>query len=185
MAATPWLPTDHPPALVLPETRRSLANWLLLAMSVVGLFLLSELALGLTYGPATPRVLTPSDRHLTVSLDCYPTNPRGYFDLDLRDPSARERFEALRVRRVRECASRAPHAVELRYNSLQFRDREPGPRRPGVRRVVVLGDSFTEGQGVKESDVYPRVLERALNEPGEGRWEVLNFGPRGADFQGL
>ena len=89
------------------------------------------------------------------------------------------------MRRVQECAARSPHAVELRYNSLQFRDREPGPRRPGVRRVVVLGDSFTEGQGVKEPDVYPRVLERALNGAGAGRWEVLNFGHRGADFPAL
>jgi lysophospholipase L1-like esterase len=50
--------------------------------------------------------------------------------------------------------------------------------------VAVFGDSFTEGQGVKEADAYPRGLERALNAAG-GEWEVLNFGRRGADFPEL
>jgi hypothetical protein len=81
-------------------------------------------------------------------------------------------------------APRAPFAVELRFNSLRFRDREFPPRRPGVRRVMVLGDSFTEGEGVKAADVYPRALERLLN-TGPGRWEVLDCGRRGADFPEL
>jgi len=161
--------------------RATIREWGLCAGSAVVVFLGAEVVLG--FVPAVPqRVLTPSDRRLTVSLDCYPTNPRGYFDVDVRDPAARRRFDELRVRRIGECAERAPHAIELRYNSLQFREREPGPRRPGVRRVIVLGDSFTEGQGVKEADVYPRALERALNAQGVGDWEVLNFGHRGADF---
>ena len=162
------------------DRRAGLRNWTLCVGSAAIAFLAGEIALGIA-PVAAHRVLTPSDRGLTVSLDCYPSNPSGYFDLDLRDPVVRERLESLRVRRIEECAARAPHAVELRYNSLQFRDREPGPKRRGVRRVVVIGDSFTEGQGVKERDVYPRALERALN-TGAGRWEVLNFGHRGADF---
>ena len=51
-----------------------------------------------------------------------------------------------------------------------------------MRRVLVLGDSFTEGQGVKEPDTYPRVLEARLNSPNGPRWEVRNCGRRGADF---
>jgi lysophospholipase L1-like esterase len=47
---------------------------------------------------------------------------------------------------------------------------------------MVLGDSFTEGQGVKESDTYARVLEARLNAKGGDRWEVRNCGRRGADF---
>ena len=75
--------------------------------------------------------------------------------------------------------------MEFRYNSLRFRDEEFGPKRRGVRRVMVLGDSFTEGQGVKESDTYARVLERRLNETAPGRFEVLNCGRRGDDFPAL
>jgi len=119
-----------------------------------------------------------------VALDCYPTNPRGYFDVDLRDERTRARYRDVGVARVDEVAPRAPFAVELRFNSLRFRDREFPPRRPGVRRVMVLGDSFTEGEGVKATDVYPRVLERLLN-TGPGRWEVLDCGRRGADFPEL
>ena len=71
--------------------------------------------------------------------------------------------------------------MESRYNSLRFRDAEFAPKRPGVRRVMVLGDSFTEGQGVKEPDTYVRVLEARLRSGG-GEWEVRNCGRRGADF---
>jgi len=166
-----------------PLTLERLSRWALLLGSLSLAFVASEATFGVL--PATEgSVLNVYNRTNTAGLDCYPTNPRGYFDLDLREPATRARFESLRVRRVEDCAAHAPHAVELRYNSLQFRDREPGTKRPGTRRVAVLGDSFTEGQGVKEEDAYPRGLERALNAVG-GRWEVLNFGRRGADFPEL
>ena len=126
-----------------------------------------------------------SNRRVSVALDCYPSNPRGYFDVDLRDPQRRDGYDARHVRGIDEVWARAPFAVELRFNSLQFRDAEFGPRRPGVRRVAVLGDSFTEGQGVKEADTYPRRLEVLLNAAEPGRWEVLNWGRRGADFPRL
>lgn len=115
-------------------------------------------------------------------LDCYPTDPRGYFDIDLRDPETREALRARGVRELDAVAAATPHAVALQFNSLHFRDVEPGPRRPGVVRVVVLGDSFTEGQGVKEEDTYPRVLERLLDAGAPGRYEVRNCGRRAADF---
>jgi len=159
-------------------TRRAI----LVIASLVIFLVAAEATLGVI--PAG-RLINVYNRRMTVGLDCYPTNPRGYFTLDLRDPATRERFEALRVQRVEQCASYAPYAVELTYNSLQFRDQEPGPRRPGVRRVAVLGDSFTEGQGVNERDAYPRVLETVLNGSESPKWEVLNFGRRGADFPAL
>src|SRR5262249_50350906 len=101
------------------------------------------------------------------------------------DPYTHRAFERAGVRRVQDCASRAPYAIEYRYNSLHYRDREPRARRPGVFRVAVLGDSFTESQKVKKADTYPRVLEAMLNGRGRRRWEVLNFGRRGADFPAL
>jgi lysophospholipase L1-like esterase len=163
------------------ETARCI---LLAAMATLVAFVGLEGALGIV--PRNERrVLSRSSRLGTTALDCYPTNPRGYFDLDLQDPDARSRFERLGVRRVEDCASHAPFAVEYRYNSLQFRDREPGPRRRGVHRLMVLGDSFTEGQGVREPDAYPRVLEATLNAEDWRAWEVFNFGRRGADFPAL
>jgi len=159
----------------------------LAAASAAVAALMIEAALRLTgYAPA--RFQAPGElysRREKVFLDTYPSNPRGYFDIDLRQPAVRRRYEALGVAGIAGVAGRAPFAVEFRYNSLYFREREPGPKLPGVRRVVVLGDSFTEGQGVKEGDTTVRRLEAALNAAGKGRWEVLNCARRGADFPSL
>jgi lysophospholipase L1-like esterase len=53
---------------------------------------------------------------------------------------------------------------ELSTNSLGIRDVEhPIEKPPGEFRIVGLGDSFTEGQGVPYEDSYLKVLERDLN----------------------
>lgn len=166
--------------------RESLARLVLVLLSVGAVSLLAEVALRVAgYTPerfrSTARLVDP---HWRTLLDCYPSNPRGYFDIDLRKPGMRERYHSLAPLRFDAVARRAPHAVEFRYNALRFRDVGPSPRPPGVTRVVVLGDSFTEGQGVKEPDTYPRVLEGLLR-AGGGQWEVRNCGRRGADFPAL
>ena len=124
-------------------------------------------------------------RDQSLVLDCYPSNPRGYFAIDLRDPASRSRYFALAPHRYDSVARRCPFAVESRYNSARFRGGEYGAKRAGVTRVVVFGDSFTEGLGVKEEDAYPRVLEALLNVAEPGRFEVLNCGRRHTDFPEL
>ena len=163
--------------------RDALLNLVLSAAAVGGALLAVELALRAAgYVPrwyhASARLVDPRWRML---LDCYPSNPRGYFDVDLRTADSRERYLHLAPHRFDSVAARAPWAVVVEYNSLRFRDVEPSPRPPGVRRVAIVGDSFTEGQGVKEADTCARVLESRLNESG-GRWEVRNCGRRGGDF---
>jgi hypothetical protein len=125
------------------------------------------------------------DSAWTTLLDCYPTNPRGYFDIDLREAAVREQYQKLAPQRFDNVARRAPFAVLFRYNGLRFRDRPPEPKPAGVTRIVIVGDSFTEGQGVKEADTYARVLESRLNGLGPARFEVRNAGRRGADFPAL
>jgi lysophospholipase L1-like esterase len=117
-------------------------------------------------------------------LDCYPSDPGRSFDVDLRDEAVRRRYEAAGVRGL-ERAAEFPHALEFRYNSQGFRGPEFPPRRPGVRRLVVVGDSFTEGQGAREQDTYARQLESLLNAREPGSWEVLNLGWRALDFPQL
>ena len=65
------------------------------------------------------------------------------------------------------------HPVEV--NAHGFRDRAFGPRRPGVFRILVLGDSVTFGHGQPVEATYVRRLEAALAADGL-RVEVLNAG---------
>jgi hypothetical protein len=127
-----------------------------------------------------------ANRGRSLLLDCYPSNPRGYFDVDLRDPATLEKYRGLGLARLDEAARHTPYAVERRYSAQQFRSPEIGPHRPSVVRVAVIGDSFTEGMGVKEEDTYARVLHRLLNTGAEaGHWEVFNCGRRGYDFPAI
>jgi lysophospholipase L1-like esterase len=50
-------------------------------------------------------------------------------------------------------------------------------RSPNTFRIVVLGDSYTFGQGVEKDSTFPAVLERLLNGMGaDVRFEVVNLG---------
>jgi lysophospholipase L1-like esterase len=68
--------------------------------------------------------------------------------------------------------------VVITIDSLGFRGRghhEGVERKPGVKRILILGDSITFGYAQPDDLVYPAVLENLLNEGGEGpRYEVMN-----------
>jgi GDSL-like lipase/acylhydrolase family protein len=175
------------PRPVFGRFRETLLRLALVAASVAAVALAAEGVLRLSgYAPA--RSLGPGELYSPrerLFLDCYPSNPRGYFDIDLSRAGVRERYQAEGVKGVDQVAARAPFAVEFRYNTLFFRERELGPKAAGVTRVVLLGDSFTEGQGVKEADTTARRLEALLRSSGDRHWEVLNCARRGADFPSL
>jgi lysophospholipase L1-like esterase len=63
----------------------------------------------------------------------------------------------------------------IHANTLGFREREIGPKSPDRYRIAIVGDSFTWGQGIEESERYSNLLQRYLG-PG---YEVLNFGVPG------
>ncbi len=65
------------------------------------------------------------------------------------------------------------HPVAI--NRQGFRDRDFGPRTPGVFRILVLGDSVTFGHGQPEAAGFVRRLEEGLRRDGQ-RVEVLNGG---------
>ena len=63
-------------------------------------------------------------------------------------------------------------------NSLGYRDREAVLPEPGQRSLVVLGDSFASGHGVKQAeDRFSNVVARSLG-PG---WRVYNVAKIGWD----
>jgi lysophospholipase L1-like esterase len=118
-------------------------------------------------------------------LDCYPTNPRGDFDIDLRNDVVRSQWEEDLGLSLETAAKVAPFAVSTHYNQLSFRGNEISAKRPGITRVVILGDSFTEGEGVQENFTFPSLLGQMLEAQQPRKWEVINAGQRGTDFPEL
>lgn len=168
--------------------RRDLALSCALALASL-LAVLGAAELVLRASGYTPRrfasVARVANGRRTLLLDCFPDNPRGYFEIDLRSPGVAERYARQGVQRLGRVVARAPWAVEFRYNSLGFRERELVPRSPASLRLVVFGDSFTEGEGVKEPDILTRQLEARLAKAQPGLWDVHNAGRRGLDFPEL
>lgn len=64
-------------------------------------------------------------------------------------------------------------------NSLGLRDREYGPKKEGIFRVLLLGDSFSVSHGLPIEDSLSRQMERALQKVADGdgkpvKFEVIN-----------
>jgi lysophospholipase L1-like esterase len=57
-------------------------------------------------------------------------------------------------------------------NRLGFRERDIPPRSAARYRIVVVGDSFTWGQGIERGERFSNLLEQFLGP----RYEVFNFG---------
>lgn len=78
-------------------------------------------------------------------------------------------------------ARRWRQANPIRRNALGYREDEIGEKNRSVYRIVVIGDSFTQGQGIPVEDRLTDLLEARLTRGGEDpRFEVLNFGRAGA-----
>lgn len=66
--------------------------------------------------------------------------------------------------------------TQIRINSKGIRDRNYEYKKPeGIKRMVVLGDSFTYGKGVEEYERFTEVLENSLLE----NYQVINMGVTG------
>ncbi len=169
-----------------PRGRNVLATAGLALVSVMLVVLLVEAVLRLTgFAPAGERAVRRMvDARWTTLLDCFPSNPRGYFTIDLQAAES-ARYRRLAPHRFDAIARDHRWAVESRYNELRFREVSPEPKPPGVRRVVIFGDSFAEGQGVKQADTLAPVLQGALGARAPGRYLVRNCGRRGLDFPEL
>ena len=69
---------------------------------------------------------------------------------------------------------------EVRYNEHGLRDRSVTLEKPpGTRRIVVIGDSYTEGLEVGLDETMCKRLEVLLNGADRGPVEVLNLGVSG------
>lgn len=69
--------------------------------------------------------------------------------------------------------------VEHNYNNIGFRDIEHKLKKlSGDKRIVVVGDSITDGYGVKFNNIFSRVLQTKLNTA----FEVINIAQGGMNF---
>jgi lysophospholipase L1-like esterase len=72
------------------------------------------------------------------------------------------------------------HGQTVTHNSHGNRGPEVAfAKPPGVRRVVVMGDSQAWGYGVGDDETIPAQLSRLLNPGGGPPWQVLNLGVGG------
>ncbi|UOF00097.1 arylesterase [Bdellovibrio reynosensis] len=60
--------------------------------------------------------------------------------------------------------------ILLTFSSLAFAE----------KKLIVLGDSITEGYGVAKDAAYPSLLEKKLHEIGKKEWKVVNSGVSGS-----
>jgi lysophospholipase L1-like esterase len=127
---------------------------------------------------AQPRHLESADKR--AGVDAYPDDPRDYFPLDLRDEVTRESLANSGIPDLDRHADRTPHAVPLAYTERLCRGTAVPDGDPSSTRILVVGDSFTEGQGVREEDTFAAVLDRRL-----AGAHVVNCGRRGYDFPDL
>ena len=70
--------------------------------------------------------------------------------------------------------------VQVHVNTAGFVDREWGPRRPGVSRVLLVGDSFVQAAQVPLEQGLGRVLSTELTDLRGAEVEVLSMGVPGA-----
>jgi lysophospholipase L1-like esterase len=68
----------------------------------------------------------------------------------------------------------------LGTNRLGYRDVEHEvAKAPGLRRLLVLGDSFTASTQIRLERSYPRLLQRLLDERAAESWEVISLAVNG------
>jgi hypothetical protein len=80
-----------------------------------------------------------------------------------------------------------PDYINFPINTMGYRDRPFTPKEnPHTFRIMVVGDSFTEGSGCRREETFAGVLERQLNQRFQrtdcpNRVEVYNLGRCGAN----
>ncbi len=164
----------HRPALrssvVAPRSPRAV-RLTAIALGLLVPLAVAELVVRLTWRTDPgPKMYESADKRL--GLECYPDDPRGDRPVFLRRAGSFARWSP-RIPGLDEARALRPHCIEFRWNSHGWRGDEP---RAGV---FVVGDSFTEGQGVREEDAFTaRLAER-------GEWRVVGAGRRGLDFPRL
>lgn len=86
---------------------------------------------------------------------CYPTNPRGYFPIDLTTQAGLKKLIQLGVaeEEAKEAAATSPYCVVSNQQQRRTGD-FPGRQ----HTVAIIGDSFAFGEGLKEEDTLAHLM---------------------------
>ncbi len=94
-------------------------------------------------------------------------------------PAERE-FQVAHPESFHERRESVEFAYDFRTNGQGLRYADIPLEKPtGERRVLVLGDSFTEGVGVEAGETFSAHLERAFSQQGQGTVRFINGGLAG------
>jgi lysophospholipase L1-like esterase len=104
----------------------------------------------------------------------------GFQSLFMNDPAVGHRLRP----NARTTYTTTEFSTDLAINAQGVRDDKPiGPKAPGERRVLVLGDSMVLAVQVPLEQTFVRRLENRLNAQAQGagatRWRVINGGVQG------
>ncbi len=83
--------------------------------------------------------------------------------------------------------SRRWYELHVRTNVQGYRDEHPldRPLKPGQKRIVFVGDSFTFGHGVEVAERFSDRIAARLEQDAPGRFRVANAALPGLDCRGL
>lgn len=51
---------------------------------------------------------------------------------------------------------------------------------PAQKKLIILGDSLTEGYGVAKESAFPALLEKKIQDSGKKEWSIVNAGVSGS-----
>lgn len=97
----------------------------------------------------------------------------------IKDPVVGQRYRPGRFEGY--YVAEAGKTIDLRFNQDGYRGPDrPRPKRAGVRRIALLGDSFIAGIAVSEADTVVSLLADRLGQLSlDEEWESFNFGVSG------
>ncbi len=161
------------------------ARFFLLLLGLIIGFSICEIVVRVAGIKGTPPPKLPLKVNERYYFDAFPTNPRNYFDVDLRTTRGGLYFKRLVASGVsRDALKKSPYAILIKRNSEHDRTPEFSVTKPAhTLRIILIGDSFTEGAGVREEDTFASRLTRIFKEKNpEEHIEIINDGHRGQDI---
>ena len=158
-------------------------NKILVMSTLLVVMLLCEVLSRVYYGVFVPQDLFWATKNLVVKRSA---NPDLLYGIDTLRVSKNKSITYEYIPGIRGRVHKWPKEVLLSINQLGFRDDEEKSytKNKSVFRIVGIGDSLMQGQGVHFKDTYGEVIENELNRKAQKNgtgveFEFINLGVGG------